>query len=192
MLRKIVLFMIMSIILLLSACSKDEGTSSGSGSTEDGEAVNKYGAIDHGVDENKVGFNMTGDAIEEATGISAEAKEQILAAFTIYIDTFNKKDIDSYIDTLSDSTESFDKVEERTYMEEVFNAYDLDRRASDVTIVKYSESEAQVFANLNTSMKQLSSGLETNPSGRQVTVFTKDDGEWKVSAVHYLGDEVKK
>ena len=72
--------------------------------------------------------------------------------------------------------------------EEVFNHYDLNREASDVTIVKYSDTEAQVFSKLQTSMKQLTSGLETNPSGRQVTVFTKDEGDWKVASVHYIGD----
>ena len=41
-------------------------------------------------------------------------------------------------------------------------------------------------------MKQLSTGLETKPSGRQVTVFTKDDGDWKVASVYYIGDDRKK
>jgi hypothetical protein len=34
--------------------------------------------------------------------------------------------------------------------------------------------------------------LEFNQLGRQVTVFTKDDGNWKVSAIHYIGDEKTK
>lgn len=190
--KKIVVFSMMSIMLLLGACSKDEPNTSGQGSVDDGEPVNGSGAIDHGVDDKQVGFNLLGGSIEEATGIPAEEKEQILSAFNVYIDTFNEKDIDSYLNTLSDNTESFDKAGERAYTEEVFAAYDLDRQASDVTIVQFNDDEAQVFANLKTSMRQVSTGLETNPSGRQVTVFTKDDGEWKVSAVHYIGDEVAK
>ena len=64
----------------------------------------------------------------------------------------------------------------------------LIREVSDVTIVNYTDTEAQVFAKLKTSMKQLGSGLQTNQTGRQVTVFTKDNGEWKVASVHYVGD----
>ncbi len=187
--KKIVVLITMSLILLLGACSKDDGKSGENGSVNDGEAANEYGTINHGVDEKKVGFSLTGETIEEATGVPAEEKEKILAAFNNYIETFNKKDIDSYIDMLSDSTESFDKVEERAYMEEVFSAYDLNLQASDVTIVKYSEDETHLFANVKTAMKQLSSGLETNPKGRQVTVFTKDDGEWKLAALHHIEDK---
>ena len=187
--KKLQISIILATILLLGACSssKDE-TSSGHGSVNDGEAVNGYGAIDHGVDDKKVGFNITGDTIEEAAGVPAEEKERILATFEIYIDAFNDKDMDRYLETVSDQTDSFDKAEERAYMTDVFSSYDLDRQATDITIVKFTETEAQVFAKLKTSLKQLSSGLQTNQSGRQVTVFTKEEEAWKVSSVHYLGD----
>ncbi|WP_186668979.1 nuclear transport factor 2 family protein [Sporosarcina sp. BP05] len=181
----------MSILLLLGACSSDAEKLNGSGSVDDGEAANKNGAIDHGVDDKKVGFSLEGGAIEEASGVPVEEKERILAAFKNYIETFNKKDIDSYIDMLSDSTESFDKAEERSYMEEVFSTYDVNLQASDVTIVKYSEDETHVFANVKTAMKLLSNGLETNPKGRQVTVFAKEDGEWRLASVHQIEDKAK-
>ncbi len=87
----------MSVLLLLGACSSDEGKSTGSGSVDDGEAVNENGAIDHGVDDKKVGFNLDGGAVEEASGVPAEEKEQILAAFNVYIDTLNEQDIDGYL-----------------------------------------------------------------------------------------------
>ncbi|MFJ7932787.1 nuclear transport factor 2 family protein [Sporosarcina sp. NPDC096371] len=190
--KKIVVFSMMSMLLLLGACSKDEGGASNGGSATDGEATPGFGTIDHGVDEKKVGFNLSDGSIEEAANVPVGEKEKILAVFTSYIDRLNNKDIDGYFDILSDQSGSFDKVEERSYLEQTFEEYDVTREVSDVTVVTYSENEAQVFANLQTKMKQLSSGLETNPSGRQVTVFTKDDGEWKVSAVHYLGDEAKK
>ncbi len=74
-------------------------------------------------------------------------------------------------------------------MEEQFKEYDLNREAADMTIVKYSEQEVQVFATLKTKIKQISSGLEFDQLGRQVTVFTKDDGNWKVTSIHYIGDE---
>ncbi len=193
--RKFRWFMVVgAMILLLAACTKDEGQTSNHGSVNDGEAANGYGAIDHGVDdkqevdEKKVGFGLSGETIEEAAGVPPEEKERILEVFNVYIDAFNEKEIDQYLDTLSDETESFDKAEERTYMEDTFKNFDLSREASDVTIVKYSDTEAQVFAKLKTSMKQLSTGLETNQSGRQVTVLTKEEEGWKVASAHYIGD----
>ena len=141
------------------------------------------------MDDKKVGFSLSGETIEEATDVPAAEKEKILEAFDVYIDAFNDKNIDGYIDMLSNH---WDKAEEREYMTvEVFGAFDVDRKASDVTIVKYSDTEAQVFAKLKTSMKQLASGLEINPGGRQVTVFTKEDGEWKVGPIHFIGEDVK-
>ena len=43
------------------------------------------------------------DTIEEAAGVPAEEKEQILEVFDVYIDTFNEKDIEKYMDTLSNT-----------------------------------------------------------------------------------------
>lgn len=196
--RKFRWFFFVAMILVLAACANNnEEEASNHGSVNDGEVANGYGAIDHGVDDKQtvddadeveIGFGLTGDTIEEASGVPPEEKERILEVFNVYIDAFNKKEIDRYMDTLSDQTESFDKAEERAYMEDVFAQFDPSREASDVTIVKYSDAEAQVFAQLKTSMKQLSSGLETNQSGRQVTVLKKEDGEWKVTSIHYIGD----
>lgn len=179
-------------MLVLGACSGDDKPVSGQGSVDDGEAVKGNGTIDHGIDDKKVGFSLSGDSIEEAENIPAAEKEKIVETFDAYITAFNEKDIDAYFTTLSEETESFDFEEERAYMEEVFSEYDLNRVASEVTIVKYSDMEAQVFAELKTSMKQLSTGLETNPTGRQVTLLTKDGSEWKVSSVHYIGDNEDK
>ena len=81
--KKIVIFTVMSVLLILGACSKDEGKPSNSGSADDGETTAGYGAIDHGVDDKQVGFNMLGGSIEEAAGIPAEEKEQVLAAFDV-------------------------------------------------------------------------------------------------------------
>ena len=187
--RKFYIAIMVGILLVLGACSADKNNSSEHGSVDDGESVNSNGAIDHGVDDKQVGFNMSGGMIEEATGVPAAEKEQILEAFAIYIDAFNEKDIDKYMNTLSKHSKVFDLEEERLYMEEQFKEYDLNREAADMTIVKYSEQEVQVFATLKTKIKQISSGLEFDQLGRQVTVFTKDDGNWKVTSIHYIGDE---
>jgi ketosteroid isomerase-like protein len=190
--KKFYILIVVGILLMLGACSADKESSRQSGSVDDGETTTNNGAIDHGVDDKQVGFNMSGGEIEEAADVPADEKEQILEAFTVYIDAFNEKDIDKYMNTLSEHSKVFDLEEERIYMEGKFEKYDLNRVADDTTIVKYSENEAQVFATLKTTVKQISSGLEFNQLGRQVTVFTKDDGNWKVSAIHYIGDEKTK
>ncbi|WP_172369939.1 nuclear transport factor 2 family protein [Sporosarcina jiandibaonis] len=189
--KKFYIAIMVGILLVLGACSADKENSSNHGSVDDGETATNNGAIDHGVDDKQVGFNMSGGMIEEAAGVPTAEKERILEAFSIYIDAFNEKDIDKYMGTLSKHSEVFDLEEEREYMEEQFEEYDLNREAADITIVQYSEQEAQVFAKLKTKIKQISSGLEFDQLGRQVTVFTKDDGNWKVSSIHYIGDEKK-
>ena len=189
--KKLPFAIAISSMLLLGACSSDEEESS-QGSANDGEVESGYGTIDHGVDEtkaeeSKVGFSLSGEEVEEAADVPAEAKEQILAAFDTYIETLNAQDVEAYLATLSD--EKYDLDEEREFVKEQFTDFDLNREVSNVTVVKYSDTEAQVFAEIKMSYKQLSSGLESKPNGRQVTVFQKDDGEWKVASVHYIGDE---
>jgi len=188
--KKLVVLTSMSFILLLGACSNDKEKSVENGSVDDGEATNEYGTIDHGVDESKVGFSLTGDTVEEVSGVPADVKEQILDVYNLNLETLNKQDIDGYLDTLS--AEDYDFEEERSITKDLFSEYELNREVSNVTIVKYSEEEVQVFSNLKTSFKQLETGLETSPSGRQVTVLKKNDGNWKVASVHYIGDNVKK
>ncbi|GKV56741.1 hypothetical protein NCCP2222_26880 [Sporosarcina sp. NCCP-2222] len=184
--------MLFSILLVLGACSKDEGKQTSQGSVDDGEAAGGYGSIDHGVDEKGVGFNLAGGAIEEAQNVPAEEKAAIVDTFQAYIDAFNQKDIDTYLSVLSPNSESFTLEDERALLQETFKDYDVTREANDVTIVKYEENEAQLFAKLKTTFKQIESGLETKPSGRQVTVFKKEDGQWKVDSIYYIGDEEKK
>ena len=169
--KKIRLSVILGVILILAACGGEDKKDKVKESPEEG-----------------IGFSLSGDSIEEAENIPAGEKDQILQAFDAYIEAFNQKDIDAYFETLSKDTKSFDLEEERAYMEETFSENDLNRVATEVTIVKYTDTEAQVFSKLKTSMKQLESGYEISPTGRQVTLFTKEEGEWKVSAVHYIGD----
>lgn len=187
------LSVVLGVALLLGACGNANNDSVSEGSTNDGEASNQNAAVDHGVkdksDEREIGFSLTGDTIEEAKDVPAEDKADIIAAMDHYIATFNEKDIDAYMDTLSTHTESFDLEEERAYMSETFAEYGLNREISDVTVTKYSESEANVFTTMVTVLKDLSSEEEVTMKGRQVTVLNKEDGEWKISSIHYIGDE---
>lgn len=188
--KKKLVFSVIISAFILGACSKDEDATVG-GSVNDGESVSEFGSIDHGVDESKVGFNLTGDTIEEDANVPAEEKELLIESFDNYINAFNNRNIDEYMGTLSENPKSFNLAEEREYIESVFEQFELSREAKDVTIVKFNEEtgEAQVFANLATKMKQKSTGLETSRDGRQVTVFTKEGEDWKVNSVYYMEDQ---
>lgn len=189
--KKTVVYLMLVFVIVLSACSKNEEDNANQGSVNDGETSNEFGSIDHGVDENKVGFNLSGGEIEEAADVPKEEKEALVEAFDTYIHAFNVQNVDEYMGTLSKNPQSFSIDEERTYIEGVFSEYEISRDAKDVTIVKYDadKGEAQVFSNLDTTLKQKSSGLETNRTGRQVTVFTKEDSNWKVTSVYYMEDQ---
>lgn len=140
-------------------------------------------------EEKTVGFEMMGGNVEEATNVPAKEKEKIIAAFNEYIDSFNEKDIERYGEILSKNAQGFNYEEDIEYAKETFESYDIVREASDVTIVKYKENEAQVFSNIETVAKELASDVEHNKSGCQVTVFVKENGEWKVSSIYYIGNQ---
>lgn len=137
-------------------------------------------------EQDGIGFSLSDDTIEEAANVPEDEKTAILDVFNTYIETSNEKDIDKYMDTIAEKPDSFDKAEEKTYLETEWEDKDIIREPSDITIVNFNEEkkEAQVYANINNKVKQLSTGLETSIQSRQVTVFKQEEGNWKVSAVH--------
>lgn len=171
--KKTIIAILLASVALLAACNNDS----------------KEPQVE---EQDGIGFNVEDETIEEAANVPEDEKIAILSAFDTYISTFNEKDLEAYMSMIAEDTESFDKEEERAYVAEAFELYDLIREPSDVTIVKYSEEEAQVFANLQNKLKQLSSGLETKESSRQVTVFVKEQDEWKVKSVHSIGENPTK
>lgn len=182
------LISLLLILVVVAGCSaKEKDQNESAGSSSDGESSVQSGAVHHGVEDGKVGFTMSGGSIEEATGVPDDEKERLVALFNDYIDTLNVKDIDSYLQTLS--KEDFNLEEERKNFEAQSAEYEFTREASEVTIIKYEENEAQIFSNIVTTFKQLSTGLVTKPSGRQVTVFKKINGDWKIASIHYIGDD---
>ncbi|WP_153732435.1 nuclear transport factor 2 family protein [Sporosarcina obsidiansis] len=174
-----------AILLVLGACNKTEDTNPND--VDNGEATPGNGAIDHGVDENKVGFSMSGDQVEEAENVPDEERDNIMKAFDQYIETLNNKDVEGYLATLS--KEGYDLEEERKATEDLLETYEMKREPDNETIVKYNEKEAQLFTTMKTTFTELESGTENIPEGRQVTVFHKEDGEWKVFSIHFIGDE---
>ncbi len=93
------------------------------------------------------------------------------------------------MNTLSKNPQGFSVEDDLAAAEMVFDQYDITKTASDITIVKYSEKEAQVYSNIVTDMTEIASGTELKDEGRQVTVFVKEDGKWKVTRIAYIGNQ---
>ena len=167
-------------VLVLAAC----------GDTEQGnENLNKKDTQEI-IDKGTVGFEMMGDTIEEAANVPAEEKEKIVAAFTEYIESFNAEDLPRYEQTLSKNPKGFKYEEDLDTAKKIFAQYSvIDRKAEDITIVKYSEEEAQVFSNMTANMVEEASDIEMTGEARTVVVFVKEDGEWKVSSVHSMDNQ---
>ena len=140
------------------------------------------------IDDGTVGFEILGDTIQEATGVPEDEKNNIISAFDEYIAAFNEKDLERYKNIISKNAKGFNYEEDVQAVSAVFAQYDVKRTAEDITIVNYSEEEAQVFSNLKTETKEIETGAELSGVGRQVTVFMKEEG-WKVSSIYYIGSE---
>ena len=164
-------------LFMLTACNN----------TEDSKTENTPAATEES--EGAVGFEVLGEDVEEAENIPEEEQKAILAAFDEYIAAFNAKDIDRYIQTLSKNPKGFEYEDDINAAKQAFAEYDIERTAADTTIVKYSEEEAQVFANLDIQMTEIETDVEVASSGRQVTVFVKEDDAWKVTSVYYIGND---
>ena len=165
-------------LFVLAACSNKD---------EDLTAQEREKVIEDGT----VGFEMMGGEVEKATNVPADEENAILAAFDEYIAAFNDKDIDRYMNTISKKPKGFNYDEDKLFAEQVFDQTDTKRDVSNVTIAKYDTDEAQVFANMTTHSLQLETNVEHDSAGRQVTVFIKEDGVWKVTSVFYIGDDTK-
>ena len=167
-------------VLVLAAC----------GDTEQGKEDMTEQEAQEIIDKGTIGFEMMGDSVEEASNVPAEEKEKLLAAFTEYIDAFNAEDIERYEQTLSKNPKGFKYDEDLETAKQIFAQYSvIDRKAEDVTVVKYSEEEAQVFSNMTANMVEEASDIEMTGEARTVVVFVKEDGEWKVSSVHSMDNQ---
>ena len=146
---------------------------------------------DQVIEDGTVGFEMMGEDIEKAENVPAEDERAIIAAFDEYIAALNAEEINRYMQTISKDPKGFNYDEEKTYATDVFNQFDIKRDVANVTIAKYDEKEAQVFANMTMHSLQLETKVEHESAGRQVTVFVKEDEDWKVTSVFYIGDDTK-
>ncbi|QDQ01356.1 nuclear transport factor 2 family protein [Lysinibacillus fusiformis] len=146
---------------------------------------------DQVIEDGTVGFEMMGGDIEKAKNVPAGDEKAILAAFDEYIAALNAEEIGRYMQTISKDPKGFNYDEDKTYATEVFDQFDIKRDVANVTIAKYEEKEAQVFANMTMHSLQIETNVEHESAGRQVTVFVKEDGDWKVTSVFYIGDDTK-
>lgn len=179
-------------INLLAACSPTSGETN-SDSTSDlvpqgKQAIETHGAEETSTEQDEVGFEVAGGVIEEATNVPEEEKKQIIQAFQNYIGAFNEENIDAYMEQISENPQGFSYDSELQFVEETFAEYDTKRTASDVTIIKYNEDEAQVYSNLEIELEQQSTGGKVSSSGRQITVFSKENEQWLVTSVYFIRD----
>lgn len=167
-------------VLVLAAC----------GDTEQGKEDGTEKDAQQIIEEGTVGFEVMGDSIEEAANVPAEEKEEILAAFNEYIEAFNAEDLDRYAQTTSKHAKGFKYEEDIEAAKLIFDQYSvIDRKAEDITIVKYSEEEAQVFSNMIANMVEEKTDIEMSGEARTVVVFVKEEGKWKVSSVHSMDNQ---
>lgn len=141
------------------------------------------------IEKGTVGFEMLGGEVKEANQVPAEEKKKIEAAFAEYIEAFNSEDLNRYMATLSKHPKGFDYEEDKTQFVKMIKQYDDKRVITDVTVIKYSEKEAQVFANLSIERLEQATNKKVTYSGRQVTVFAKEEGAWKVSSIYFIGND---
>lgn len=170
----------LSASLVLAACGGNEEDTTKQLSKEEQDEI---------IEEGTVGFEIADGNIEEATGVPEKEKENLLNAFEEYMNAFNDKNIEKYKQTISKDATGFDYETEITEVEKVFNQYSsIKRSAEDVTIVKYSDGEAQVFSNMKAEMIEKDTDIPLVGEARTVVVFVKEGEAWKVSSVHSMSN----
>jgi ketosteroid isomerase-like protein len=187
MMKKLVLML--SLLLVLAACSDSEESTVNQNTAEDGNSANENNAVDHGIEDEEVGFTMDDKGKVIEADVPKEEADAILAAYQEYIDAFNAEDLERYMKVISENPEGFDREEDREALAGTFASYDTTYETSDETIVKYEEDRAEVFAANVVTVKDPNSDQSTEQSGRQVVVFKKEQGEWRVSSLHFIGNQ---
>lgn len=180
------------LILTLAACSDSEEPSVNENTVEDGNAAKENNAVEHGIDEDKeekVGFTVDDEGNVIEAEVPKEQADELLAAYEEYIAAFNSEDIDRYMKTIAQEPDGFDREEDKAALAQAFEAFDSQYKTSDETIVKYEEDRAEVFATLNVNMKDGNSNDAIEQSGRQIVVFKKESDGWKVTSVHFMGNQ---
>ncbi|PSL31621.1 SnoaL-like protein [Planomicrobium soli] len=182
------LITIIGLALTLAACSDSAEPSVNENTVEDGNSANENNAIDHGIEDKSVGFTLGDDGKVIEADVPKEEANKLLATYKEYIDAFNQEDLERYMALIASNPEGFDRKEDEASLKKAFETYDVTYTTTNETIVGYKESRAEVFAEIDVLMEEPESGKSTKQSGRQVVVFIKEDGNWKVTSLHFIGN----
>lgn len=164
-------------LFLLAACGNTKSDS------KDSSDANSAGENSTGQSDNSIGFEMMGGQFVEAKNVPADEKVKIMAAFNEYINSFNAKDVERYGNILSKNATGFDYEEEMKVIRDTFKNHDVTLEDSDATIIKYSEDEAHVAANIDYHVKEHGTDATLDRTVRQVTIFVKEAGDWKITRI---------
>lgn len=182
------MIMTAGLLLLLSACSDDKA-SDNTNSADDSNLANENNALDHGMEDKSAGFTLNGDGEVLEADVPEEEATAILAAYDEYIAAFNEEDLERYMAVIAQEPEGFDRAEDQLALEEAFAAYDTQYSPSNETIVKYTPERAELFAEIAVSVEGADPAAKTEQTGRQVVIFKKEDAGWKVSGLHFMGNQ---
>lgn len=151
---------------------------------EDNEKEASPEKLQKTIDEGTVGFEILGGKIQEATGVPENEATQLLKVFNEYIDASNDKDIDRYMDTISKNAKGLDYEEDKKNTLETFDKYNVVRTAHDIAIIKYSNDEAHIYANIDIDATEIETGVGYQSKVKQVTIFIKENEAWKISSIN--------
>lgn len=177
------------LMLLLSACSDENTAPDNANSADDGNLENENNAVDHGMEDKSAGFTMTDDGEIIEAEAPAEEKAALLEAYGEYIAAFNAEDLERYMAIIAEEPEGFDREEDKGALEQAFEAYDTQYSPTNETVVKFTPDRAEVFAEIAVTVEDTESGAETQQAGRQVVIFKKEEAGWKVSGLHFIGNQ---
>lgn len=177
------------IAVVLAGCSDTEEPKQNSNTVEDGNAGAENNAIEHGIGDEEVGFTLDDEGNAQAAEVPEAEKKAILAAYQEYIDAFNAEDLERYMAVIAEKPAGFDREEDQKAISEAFATYDSTYETSDETVVKFEEGRSEVYAQIDVTMKDPNSNKSTSQTGRQVVVFVKEQNDWRVSALHFIGNQ---
>ena len=183
------MLMFAGLFLMLGACSAGEEGAVNENSAADSDLTNENNAIDHGIEDKSVGFTMEDDGNVVEADVPPEEADKILAAYQEYITSFNAEDLDRYMAVIAEEPAGFDREEDMAALTEAFETYDTTYQTSNETIVKYEEGRAEVFAEVEVEMVETGTSRNVTQTGRQVVVFVNEEGNWKLTSLHFIGNQ---
>lgn len=120
--------------------------------------------------------------LKEAENIPAEEKEAILKVVNQHIQAFNEKNIEKYMEAISKNSESFKYEDEEKYVKDMFTKFDMKMEPENKLIIGYNKKEktANIYMDIKSTTKDLSSGKIVEDSFRQISIYKKEKDGWKL------------